>query len=402
VLNLQSGLPYSLIKNGLPYSYPSLQQHLTTDVAVIGGGISGALTAYALASAGVPAVVVDGRSIGLGSTCASTSLIQYEIDVPLSRLAEKIGREQAETAYQLSYASVQVLQQICQKIKTPFFEPKTSVFLASTQKHVSLIEQEYTLRKAMGFDVLLWNHTLVQKHLGFDAPAALYSELAAQTDAYMLTHALHQHNGNKGIQVFERTRVTNIQRSARQVLLQTEAGYHIKAKYLVMATGYEAMQYINEPLVKLHSTYAVASESTGEQHQWYKNCLIWETKEPYLYLRTTPDHRIIVGGRDETFYNPSRRDKLIHKKTGELVNDFNKKFPGILFKPEFKWTGTFATTADGLPFIGTYPALPRTFFALGFGGNGITFSQMAAGIITDLITGKKNEAAKLFAFGRGG
>ena len=117
-------------------------------------------------------------------------------------------------------------------------------------------------------------------------------------------------------------------------------------------------------------------------------------------MRTTKDRRILVGGRDEQFYNPKKRDGLILKKSKQLVRDFNKVFPNIDFKPEFNWTGVFGSTVDGLPFIGRYPKLPNGLFALGFGGNGITFSLIAAEILVDLIQGKNNADAQIFTFER--
>lgn len=400
MLQLQSGYPWSLIKHGLPHTYPSLQENITAEVVVIGGGISGALTAYELTNAGIETVVVDSRSIGLGSTCASTSLIQYEIDIPLTELAERIGLQKAEQAYSLCYESLSALEKICRRVNA-YFEPRESLFLASLKKHMPLLEKEYVARKALGFDVDLWSPDKLSQTMGFSAPAALYSAVAAQTDAYALTHALHQYNIKKEARVFERTHIADVKRTPRQVVLSSQDGWQIKARYLVVATGYEAMQHISEPLVKLHSTYAVVSEPIEQEVLWHRNCLIWETRDPYLYMRTTPDKRVLIGGRDDPYYNPSRRDRLIHRKTRQLTNDFNKKFPDITFKPDMEWAGTFATTEDGLPFIGTYPGLSHTFFTLGFGGNGVTFSQIAAEIIRDLITGKKNEAARLFAFGRG-
>jgi glycine/D-amino acid oxidase-like deaminating enzyme len=74
--------------------------------------------------------------------------------------------------------------------------------------------------------------------------------------------------------------------------------------------------------------------------------------------------------------------------------------PHIPLKPDFSWAGAFAVTKDGLPYIGSIPERPNTYFALGFGGNGITFSVIAAEILQDLIQGKKNESAGLFEFNR--
>jgi len=109
---------------------------------------------------------------------------------------------------------------------------------------------------------------------------------------------------------------------------------------------------------------------------------------------------MLIGGRDEKYYSPSKRDEQLSKKIKQLVKDFNKVFPGISFKPEFSWAGTFGATKDGLPYIGNYKKLPNSLFALGFGGNGITFSLIAAEILRDMILGKQNEDADIFSFER--
>ena len=74
--------------------------------------------------------------------------------------------------------------------------------------------------------------------------------------------------------------------------------------------------------------------------------------------------------------------------------------PSIPTETAFEWTGTFAETKDGLPFIGRDARYPGFLFALGYGGNGITYSMIAAGIIRDLYLGRANADAQLFRFGR--
>jgi glycine/D-amino acid oxidase-like deaminating enzyme len=399
-MDLQSGYPYSLIRNGLPFNYPWLEVDIRTDVAVIGGGISGALTAYALTKAGISTVVVDARTIGLGSTAASTSLLQYEIDTPLHELQQMVGIASANRSYELCAASIGELEQVCKSLRFPHFEKKHSLYLASYRKDVAALRKEYEARKALGLKLEWWEEAAVTDKMGFAAPAAIYSHTAAQTDAYLLTHALHQHNIKHGAAVYDRTLVADMEFRPRSVVLKTAQGRQITARYLVIATGYEVLQYIKLPLVKLSTTYAVASEPNHAEEQWYQDCLIWETKSPYLYMRVTSDHRVLIGGRDEPFYNPTRRDRLIHRKAALLEKDLRKKFPDLRFNPEFKWTGTFGSTDDGLPFIGPFAPMPHTYFALGFGGNGITFSQIAANIIADLIQGKKNADAAIFSFKR--
>jgi glycine/D-amino acid oxidase-like deaminating enzyme len=69
--------------------------------------------------------------------------------------------------------------------------------------------------------------------------------------------------------------------------------------------------------------------------------------------------------------------------------------------PEYAWEGLFATTADGLPYIGPHRRYPRHLFALGYGGNGMTFGFLAAHLMLRLIQGRPAPDDALFGFGRG-
>ncbi|MDQ6903429.1 MAG: FAD-binding oxidoreductase [Bacteroidota bacterium] len=400
-MDLKSGMPFWLIRDGLMFNYPKLEEDLHTDVLVLGGGVSGALSAYYLSRAGINCTVADARSIGLGSTCASTSLLQYEIDVPLCELQHKIGFKNALRSYQLCAQSILKLQEVANDIGFEDFHLKKSLYYAAAKKNVSFLKEEYAIRKRNNFAVNFLDKEMVKCEFNFDAPAAILSELGAQTNAYAFSHALHQFNINNGCKVYDRTEIASIQHNRNNVKLITSNKKIITAKKLVYATGYESVKYLNKKVATLHSTYAIISENRNSGEDiWKDDVLIWNTDDPYLYLRTTGDRRIIIGGRDEKFYNPEKRDKLLVQKSKELVKDFKKLFPAIEFKTDYCWTGTFGSTKDGLPFIGPYKPLLNSYFTLGFGGNGITFSLIAAEIITDLILGKENADAKIFEFER--
>ena len=121
---------------------------------------------------------------------------------------------------------------------------------------------------------------------------------------------------------------------------------------------------------------------------------------PYLYMKVTDDYRILLGGKDSLFYDPAKREKMLPLKAKQLEKAFHKLFPRIDFKTDFKWAGTFSSTKDGLPYIGSIPERPHTYFALGFGGNGITFSEIAAQLICDELSGNHNPDIDLFSFSR--
>lgn len=400
-MKLKSGYPYSLIKYGLPYSYPRLDKNIKTDVLVLGGGISGALSAHYLVQEGIECTLVDARTIGLGSTCASTSLLQYEIDTPLHRLIKIIGANAAVRSYKLGESAILKLESIARKAGLQDFNFTKSLYCAAFKKDISYLKDEFKARKKYGFNVKYLDETDILNDFGFASPAGILSGVAATADSYLLTHRLLQFNIKKGLGVYDRTPIISIKPQKNYVELTTWDRFVIKARRLVYATGYEVVNFISKPIVRLASTYAIASESFNTPQKLGKNdAVIWNTAAPYLYMRTTKDNRIIVGGRDVEFFSHILRDKLIPQKTKQLQKDFTKMFPSIPFKPEFSWAGVFGSTKDGLPYIGTYKNLPNSFFALGFGGNGITFSQVAGEIIASLIKGKRNRDAALFSFDR--
>lgn len=400
-MNLHTSSPYWLLKNGLPQEYASLKEHLTTDIVVMGGGISGALVTWYLAKAGIPVCLVDRRHIGTGSTCASTALLQYEIDTPLHKLKDLVGKKNAVRSYQLCIEAIDKLEKIAEKMPSNVhFERKPSFYYASKKNDVQAIESEFAIRRKHGIRVEQWSQAQIREAFNFKSPAALYSPHdGAQVDAYAFTYALIQEAVKLGASVFDKTEITQIKHEPRSVELRTGSGQVIKTKKLVIAAGYESQQYLEQKVTRLHSTYVVVSEPYEMDMLWHENALIWETARPYLYLRTISNNRVMAGGKDEPFYSPGKRDRLLARKTRELIKAIEQKFPHLVpVRLDFNWAGTFAETADGLPYIGTVPEHPNTWFALGFGGNGITFSLIAAEIILDAISGKKNPDASIFSF----
>ena len=108
----------------------------------------------------------------------------------------------------------------------------------------------------------------------------------------------------------------------------------------------------------------------------------------------------MIGGEDTLFKSEILRDKLLPKKAQKLMERFHELFPEIPARMDYAWAGTFGQTKDGLAYIGQTDEYPGAHFALGFGGNGITYSVIAAEIIRDAICGQKNPGADLFRFNR--
>ncbi len=127
---------------------------------------------------------------------------------------------------------------------------------------------------------------------------------------------------------------------------------------------------------------------------------MWETARPYLYARLTGDDRVMLGGEDEPFAEGHADPAMMTGKTERLLERFRGLFPDLDLEIAYQWAGTFTTTHDGLPRIGTLPEHPHAWLALGYGGNGITFSMIAAHLIRDAWLGVDHPDARLFSFDR--
>ncbi len=401
-MELVAGYPFWLIKDGLLYSYPKLLENQKCDAIIIGGGISGALTAWHLVHSGIKCILVDGRAIGLGSTCASTSLLQYELDLPLHKLKKTIGEYEAVRSYQLCSDAIDKLINIMNEIKYGAFQKRKSLFFSTRHRQKNFMRDEFLARENAGFEVEILSGAELRGNYQLNAEFGILSEKGATTNAYSLTHEILQYCiQKKELKVFDRTKIENIDYASDKVILKTKEGCVITSQYVVNATGYEVINFIGKKMVNLDCTYAIVSESQAQKNElWKDEIMMWNTDVPYLYMCCNDENRIIVGGRDEPFINMKTMHAYLDKKSTLLEKDFARTFPGCSIKNEFAWSGVFGKTKDSLPYIGKYFKTPRTFYALGFGGNGITFSLVAAEIITDLLLGKKNKDADIFSFTR--
>lgn len=402
-MDLHSGLPYWIIKNSLWDYFHPLEKDLSTDVVIVGSGITGALMAHELCRAGIKCCIVDKRSIATGSSAASTALLQYEIDVPLYRMAKIIGEENAATAYQACLQSISDIKKVLEETGVNAgFEQLPSLFYASSVADNKLLEQEYEIRKKHKLPASLLKKKEIREKYKIKTPGnALINEASAQIDAYRAaTGLLAYHIKESGLKVFTHTAIKECTETSDGCIMTTDRGHNIKCGHVIIATGFEAGQFLPQKIMELTSTYALISHPVASEHLWPTHCLIWETADPYLYIRTTDKNRIIVGGEDKKFSDPQRRDSLLRKKTRILEKKFRKLFPDLPFKTEMAWCGTFSSTKDGLPFIGNRPDKERIFFDLGYGGNGITFSMIGAQIICRQLQGIKDERSGIFGYER--
>lgn len=401
-MDLKSGVPFWAIKNGLMHAFPPLQRDTRCEVAVIGGGITGALVANELAEHGHEVVLVDGRDIGWGSTAASTALLQYEIDTHLTELTQRLGEDRAVLAYRACAEAVNALAALAREVREVGFARADSLYFASRARHRDGLLEEFVLRQKHGLPVQWLEEEALRERYAIEAPAAILSTLGGRIDPYRMTYRLLARLQRRGVGVFDRTHVSELTATARGVRLLTRDGVHLRAEHAVLAGGYTNQQWLKQRVARNHSSYAYVTEPMERaQLGPLAGTLVWETARPYLYLRDTSDNRLLIGGNDDRTDIPARRDARVDKKARQLHQRVQAMFPQLDLEPTFAWAGTFAETDDGLPFFGPHAQYgPRLHFAMAYGGNGITYSMIGAELLRARIERRRHPLAALFSFDR--
>jgi glycine/D-amino acid oxidase-like deaminating enzyme len=374
-----------------------LIRNIDTDVLVIGAGITGAMVADRLAEAGFKIVIVDKRGPAKGASTASTALVQHEIDTPLIQLSRKIGKTNAVRAWRRSRLAVDAIAARLGELGIADVARRDSLYLAGNVLDKDGLEREHAARRAAGLASRYLDRKSLRDRFGIVRSAALQSYDSLVVNPRHVTLALLKAACARKATINSPAEIVDIETTERAVTATAKNGRRIRCRHLVFATGYELPDCVPRRGHKIISTYAMAT-APQRRRLWPGQCTIWEASEPYLYLRTTPDGRIICGGEDEEFSDERKRDALLARKTKILERKLGRLIVGADTVAAFAWTGSFGSSDTGLPRIGNVPDMPNCWVALGYGGNGTTYARIAADVICGALTGHPDTDADLYDF----
>lgn len=373
-----------------------LRSSMKADVVVVGAGVTGAFVAHALAKHG-HVIVVDRRSPAAGSTSASTAMLQWEIDTPLVELGDKIGVQNARRAWIRSFRATQDLARLVhQENIRCHLEDRNSLYLAGNEAGRIKLAQEAGARRAAGLPSEYIGGADLRDRFGIVRTGAIVSTKSSVVDPVALTRGLFARAQARGVRLFFPVHITNVLATGHGVILDTGNRF-IEARYCVFCTGYEFLKAVPHHDIAITSTWAIATRTDTPYPDWMDRFVVWEASQPYLYMRTTHDRRLVIGGEDESVNLAAHRTRSLPRKAKRL----EQKAARLLnqrVSASRKWTGAFGESSDGLPVIDAVPDLPNCFVAMGLGGNGTIYSMIAGQIIPTLLAGKPDKDAKLYRF----
>jgi glycine/D-amino acid oxidase-like deaminating enzyme len=403
-----SGDPFWIKHTKIPTQFPYLTEDLTTEVVVVGGGITGALTAYYFAKAGVKTVLIDKNIIAYNSTAATPSILRYEIDHAFTGLKKMYNEQDAATVFQLQFQAVQEMKSLSEKMEADCgWAEKPCLYFSNSNRDKKHFQQEFQLRKKYGFPVEWLDEENADAKFPLPIKAGILSTGgSAVMDPYRFTHGLLQLAIRYGLQVYEHTKIVNRTPEKDHIRLQTDSHFQIKAQKVIFATGYEAQNHITEKIARFTRTFCIVTRPHFDIDGWYEQSIIRDHATPCTYMRSLPDQRILIGGYD------NQKDKTasladdpaqIEQAYQTLLETFTTWFPSAAIIPndiEYQFNSIFATTKDSLPYIGECEEMPQCYLNLGYGTNGILYALLGAKIILEMYQGKSVSEAQLFRFGR--
>ena len=378
----------------LPRTTP-LGKDVEVDVAVVGAGMTGLMSALFLAEAGRRVAVLERYRIASGDTGATTSHLTMVTDARLHDLAASLGRDSAREVWGAGRWAIDRIEGIAASHRMNAHFRRVDGFLHLSPGKVDeegreVLEKERSLARELGFEA-----ELVESAPIFGTPAVRFPgqgrihPIAFLAELGRLLTAM-------GVHIYEESEVEEFDEDP---LALRANGYRVSCADIVVATHtpLQGLQGLLEGAfaqskLALYSSYVVAGRMPKGS---IPDALWWDTEDPYNYLRIEPGEEFdtaIYGGAD----HKTGQEEETGERYKRLAARARRILPGI--ELTHRWSGQVILTPDGLPYIGE--AAPHQYAATGYVGNGITLGTVGAAVISDAILGRENRWASTFAFDR--
>jgi glycine/D-amino acid oxidase-like deaminating enzyme/nitrite reductase/ring-hydroxylating ferredoxin subunit len=375
--------------------FPKLNQDVSVDVIVVGGGIMGVTTAYLAKQAGKTVALLERARCASVDTGHTTAHLTAVTDLRLYEIARTFSRDAALATWEAGMAAIdQIVSLIRRHDIDCDFHWVPGYLHASLRdpdpRRIEELEREADAARDLGIRAELLPAVPL-----FEVPGVKFSQQAIFHPRKYLRALLGQIPGD-GSHVFEQTSADEITDEP----LTVKCGQHsIRGGYLVLAT-HTPLQGMTGTLsalllqtkLALYTSYAIGGKIPQDR---LPVASFWDDGDPYDYLRVEPRRGydyVIFGGEDHKTGQQEDTEEPYRK----LEDRLRRFAPEV--EIDHRWSGQVIETNDGLPFIGE--TAERQFAATGFSGNGMTFGTLSAMMAIDRLLGRANPWSELFDIDR--
>lgn len=390
-----------------PARIPTFARHrgeLAVDVAIVGGGLTGCVTAYVFGAAGVRTALFDADRIGRGASAASAGLVTLEPSPDFLALSSRFGLRAARQIWQSTRRAGLDFAALLRRLGIRCdLEASDLVRAIASPLDATHMRRELAARKDAGLEATWLTPARLAAETGIQGPGGLRSAGDASLDPYRATLGLAAAARTAGALLFERSTVKRVKAGRRTVQIKTEGG-DVTAGHVIIATNYPALvRALQRHVTRLDSYCAVTAPLDAKRRRALGRArvLVRDTDTPPHVVRYTRDDRVMIVGADQPPVPPNALPRVLVQRTGQLMYELSRLYPDVSgIEADYGWSIPVVQTADGLPCAGSHRNFPRHLFALGAGHNGAAAAYLSARILLRHYQEQSEKADELFGFAR--
>jgi glycine/D-amino acid oxidase-like deaminating enzyme len=371
-------------------AFESLSGTIHSEIAIIGGGITGMAAAYMLRGRGADVVLLEGSEIGAWGSSATTAFLMEHIDTDIVDLVDRVGSQSALSIIASHGEAIQWYEDTVssEKIECEFIRCPAYLFARNAKEAMDL-KKEAEAAKRVGMNAVF------SAYQEFKIPQMGHMRIGGQAKFHPLKflYALTSGVANSGVRIYENTKVGEIHENNGEITIHCENG-EVHAKRVLMATHYP----LDPQPAKLrfkkawYTTYVIQAEI---EKNILPEALFADCSIPYHYIRIDKGKDkdlLMLGGEDHRSDIP-----VDPEKSYSALEEYLKEIlPSTSHALVRRWKGGIVESGDGLAYIGPIDG-GRVFYATGYSGNGMTYGVIAAKMFKDFCVGKQLQYAEYAA-----
>lgn len=361
-----------------PIKYPSLEEDINVDIAIIGGGLAGIQIAYQLSQESLKIAVFEGNYVGHGASAYTTAKITSQHHIIYNKLIKQLGVELAQQYASANEAAIGEIKRIVDNNNIDCdYNTQAAYVFAQKEENLKEVQAEVEAATSLGIEASY------VEDLPFSIAnmGAVKFENQAQFHPLKYLISLAKIINSLGVKIYENTRIVDIEEENKYYILTSSQGKKISAEKVIIASHYP---FYNKHGMYYSRIYTSRSYILGiKAKEKFPGGMYINVEDPPRSLRsveTSDGELILVVGENH--------------KTGQ-GEDMNKHYNALIEFAEsiftiedipYRWSTQDCMTLDGLPYIGHYSSnTPNLYIATGFQKWGMTNSTVASMILRDLI-----------------
>lgn len=371
------------LQNSRINSKSPLKESLQTDVCIIGGGLSGIMTAYHLSKSGKSVVVLEGNAFLNGATGHSTGKLTAQHGPVYQTIIEKFGLDAASLYYKLNQKAIFSALDL---VNSSIIQPATSLLYTTEENNIKKIEDEWDAYKLLNIPGAFGEKCEIPY-----TPKATVSMLdQAQIHPVLFGQSIMEMAIKAGAKFYENSRVAHINLSKPYVELENKQTVHCKD--LVICSHYPLEAIIGLQLMKLkvNRSYIIAFKCSEPYTGQYLS--VDQSSRSIRTVKIDSDYYTLIAGSSQRAGASSKTNMFYDAIEKEAYEKFAAD------KISFKWSAQDPETPDLLPYVGQISkGHPNIWLATGFRKWGISNSLVAGQIVSDGLLGRPNAGIKLYS-----